>query len=572
MQLTRAIADVGERGRAALWRLSTLARVSVRTGMPATLRWPGARLLLRELPKGKPNPSLVFRYHARNDPHRIALVVPAGLDRAGAGRDDDRVLSFHALDELIDRAAHGLEARGVGRGSAAIVMVKNRPEFLVASSAIGRLGAASVSVSWRSTHAELEYVAKHSGARAILFDADVAAVVREVAPRLEGIRRDALVAVGGEAEGFTTFDELVADRRGPVELSPEAADDAALVMYTSGTTGKPKGAVRKFPREAFAAALAFIGETPMKVGDVHLAVCPLYHATAAGFVTLSFLLGSTVVLLREFRPEAFLEAVQRYRVTTTAVVPTMLHRVLELGERTIRGYDTSSLRAIFSGGAPLPAQLAIDTMNVLGDKLYNFYGATETGLVTLAGPSDLRASPGTIGRPIPGNDVRLFADDGRECRPGEVGELFTKSYWLVDGYHADPDATRASMRDGYFSVGDLAYRDDRGCFHIAGRKRDMIISGGVNVYPAEVEAAIEKHPAVAEAAVVGVPDREWGERVRAFVVRRAGASCDEAELAAHCRSLLASYKVPRDFVFLEALPRNPTGKVLKRELRETRIP
>jgi fatty-acyl-CoA synthase len=249
----------------------------------------------------------------------------------------------------------------------------------------------------------------------------------------------------------------------------------------------------------------------------------------------------------------------------------MLHRILELGPEVARRYDTSSLTAVFTGGAPLPAELAIRFMDRFGDKLFNFYGATETGLVTLASPADLRASPGTIGRALPGTEIRLVREDGREAAAGEVGELYVRSALLVEGYHADAEATRASMLEGFFSVGDLARRDERGLFHIEGRKRDMIISGGVNVYPAEVEAAIEAHPDVAEVAVVGAPDREWGERVRAFVVARSGASLEPDAIVVHCRARLAGPKVPRDVVLLDALPRNPTGKVLKRELRDMRI-
>jgi fatty-acyl-CoA synthase len=207
-------------------------------------------------------------------------------------------------------------------------------------------------------------------------------------------------------------------------------------------------------------------------------------------------------------------------------------------------------------------------MNAMGDKLYNFYGATETGLVTLAKPDDLRDSPGTIGRAVPGVEIRVVDEQGKPCADGQVGELYARSPMLVEGYHADPDATNASMLEGFFSVGDLVRRDARGCFHIEGRKRDMIISGGVNVYPAEVEEVLHAHPAVADAAVVGVGDREWGERVRAFVVMKPGAPHDDADLKAHCKGRLSGPKVPRVFVFLDALPRNPTGKVLKRELRE----
>jgi fatty-acyl-CoA synthase len=245
----------------------------------------------------------------------------------------------------------------------------------------------------------------------------------------------------------------------------------------------------------------------------------------------------------------------------------MLQRILDLPAEMRQHYDATSLRAVFTGGAPLPAPVGSDFMDAFGEILFNFYGATETGLVTLAKPADLRSAPGTIGCALPGNEIRLLSDDRRDVAPGEVGELFVKNKLLVAGYHADEEATRASMVDGFFSVGDLARIDRAGRYFIEGRKRDMIISGGVNVYPAEVESALERHPDVAEVAVVGVQDREWGERVRAFVVRRPGAHVDEAALKLFARERLSGAKVPRDFVFLDALPRNPTGKVLKRELR-----
>jgi fatty-acyl-CoA synthase len=575
MKLRDALLGARQKAEQSLWKARTVGRVALQTGMPASIRWSGARVLLRDLPRGKSGPSLLFRFHAENDPHRIAIIHPRSLlsprgeGRAEAAADpsarrEDRAYSFFELNDLMDRVGLALHRRGIGPGSSALVMLKNRPEFLILQPAIGRIGAGAVSVSWRSTARELEYVAAHSGAKVLFFDAEIAGVVREAAPLLAGIPRENMIAVGGDVDGFEGLEAFVAERG----VAPDHSDTAAVVMYTSGTTGKPKGAVRRFSRDAIASALSFIGETPMRVGDVHLAVCPLYHATAFGFISLSFLLAGTIVVLPEFRPELFLEAVQRYRVTTTAIVPTMLHRLLELGPARIRGYDTSSLRAIFSGGAPLQAPLAIDAMNVLGDKLYNFYGSTETGIVTIASPDDLRASPGTIGRAVPGGEIRLLNEAGRACEGDEIGELYARSSQLVDGYHNDDEATKRSMLDGFFSVGDLARRDRRGCYHIEGRKRDMVISGGVNVYPAEVEAALHDHPGVAEAAVVGVPDREWGERVRAFIVRRPGAVADEDDLRAHCRARLAGPKVPRDFVFLDTLPRNPTGKVLKRELAQ----
>ena len=211
-------------------------------------------------------------------------------------------------------------------------------------------------------------------------------------------------------------------------------------------------------------------------------------------------------------------------------------------------------------------------MDVFGDVLFNFFGATETGLVTLAKPADLRAAPGTIGKIVAGNEIRLLDDAGKEVKAGQVGELYVKNKFLVAGYHKDEGATQDSMKDGFFSVGDLARCDRDGRYFIEGRKRDMVISGGVNVYPAEVEGVLEQHPEIAEVAVVGVPDQEWGERVRAFVAKKTGSTLDEAALKLWTRERLAGPKVPRDFVFLESLPRNPTGKVLKRELRTYTVP
>ncbi len=543
---------VREEARAALLRARTVGRVSYEKALYKGLTPKGAWLLARESAKGRQTPSLVFRFHAANDPHRIALTY------------HDRNYSFFEMNDVMDRIAVALARRGLGPRSAVLIALKNRPELIQLEGGVGRAGASAVAVSWRSTVAELEYLANHSGAKMVIFDAEIAETARALRERLPHLG-DAFFAVRGAPEGFSTFEELISDAAGE---APDLSDEGAVVTYTSGTTGKPKGAVRRFPKDAITGAFSFLGETPLAPGDVHLAACPLYHATAFGFVAFSYIMGARVVLLDEFRPETFLDAVERYEVTTTALVPTMLYRLVELGEERLRQRKTSSIRAIFSGGAPLSAPLARAVLRSFGDTLYNFYGATETGVVTLAGPSDLRLSPGTIGRVIPGFSVRLLKEDGSLAKPGEVGELYARSPMLVEGYHADGGATEASMRDGYFSVGDLARIDARGCYHLEGRKRDMIITGGVNVYPAEVEAFLDLHPAVLESAVVGVPDAEWGERVRAFVVLRKGAQTAPEELVLYCRKGLASAKVPREVVLLDAMPRNPTGKVLKRELRD----
>ncbi len=533
-----------ERTRASL----NMART---TGLMWELNRRGLVALVRVQISGSQNPSQIYRIHAANTPDKPAIIGGA------------RSFTFAELDRRVDRLAHGLRARGFGRGQSVILMLHNSIELVEMSLAAARMGARAVAISWRSTSAELSYLANHSGASALLTDPELVPVVRG-AEISDALRRNVFVR-GPGVDGAVAVDSLYDARTTPFVAEAGSEDDAAVVIYTSGPTGRPKGAVRKFPKDTLPAAFRFIGSTPMRCDDVHLVTCPLYHSTAFGFLTLSHILGCTVVLMDEFKPRTFLELVARHRVTSTAVVPTMLHRVLALGDDELRGFDARSLRLVFAGGAPLPGPLAIEFMDRFGDILFNFYGATETGLVTLATPDDLRAAPGTIGRPLPGNDIRLLDDEGRPTTG--TGELFVKNNFLVAGYHNDEGATRDSMRDGYFSVGDLARRDHGGRYFIDGRKRDMIISGGTNVYPAEVEGVLEAHPELAEVAVVGVPDPEWGERVRAFVVRRPPSQIDEGTLKLWTKERLAGPKVPRDFVFLDALPRNPTGKVLKRDLR-----
>ncbi len=550
--LSDGVRGVSLRAREIALRAQIYARMVERSGLLRSLHPAGAASAVRTLLRGGKGPAALFRIHAANTPERIAFEF------------GDRTYTFAQTDDRVDRMAASFLRRGLGAGDSVLLALKNRPECLEIGAAMSRIGGAAVSVSWRSTPSELAYLVNHSGARAVFFESELAPTIEATRPSLSRVAPQHFYPVGGEVAGYTSLETLL---KAPSDTKREGAE-ATVIIYTSGTTGKPKGAVRKISTGQMVGFAAFIAETPMRTDDRHLAVCPLYHSTGLGFLGMSMLLGATTVIAREFDPEQFLATIERERITTTAIVPTMLHRLMALPESVLNRYNTRTLRMIICGGAQLAGPLALRTLDRFGPVLFNFYGSTETGLVTVATPYELRVSPGTIGHAVPGNEIALLDETGKDVKVGEVGELYVRNAMLVEGYHADAESTRSSMRDGFFSVGDLAMRDSHGLYHIVGRRRDMVISGGVNVYPAEIEAVIERHPSVAQVAVIGVPDPEWGERLRAFVVVRPGAERSAMALRAFCRETLSGAKVPREWVFLESLPSNPTGKVLKRELRE----
>lgn len=537
------------------------ARVFARVGRRSELAGgasPQATLLAAKLlGAGRAGMSTALRIRAVGDPRRPAFVWRG------------RSIDFATVDDRTDRLAAGLRRRGLGKRDAVALVLRNRPEFFEIEGAMARVGGSAVSVSWRSTAAELRYLLGHSGAKAVFFEHDLAPAVEEATRELPALKPERLIAVDGTVPGWARYDDLL----DAVKDTSHDEEDGAVVIYTSGTTGRPKGAVRRFGLGQVLGITAFMERVTFKRSDRHLCVCPLYHSTGLAFAGMTLMVGGCIVIEPEFEPLRFLRAIERERITTTAIVPTMLHRLMALDPVVLRGHSTRTLRVMLCGGAQLPGPLAARTLDAFGDVLYNFYGATETGLVTVATPDDLRAAPGTIGRALHGVSVRLLDASGAEVAPGGVGELYARSSMLVEGYHADDEATRSSMRDGHFSVGDLATVDAAGRYTICGRQRDMVISGGVNVYPAEVEGTIDAHPAVAQSAVIGVPDEEWGERLRAFVVLRGEGGPDDPralaqELRQWCRERSSGAKVPREWVFVGALPSNPTGKVLKRELKD----
>jgi acyl-CoA synthetase (AMP-forming)/AMP-acid ligase II len=335
------------------------------------------------------------------------------------------------------------------------------------------------------------------------------------------------------------------------------------VILTSGTTGAPKGAARKQP-DSIAPAAALFSKIPLRARQTTVIAAPLFHSWGFAHFTLGLALSSTLVLRRKFDPEETLRAVSQHRASTLAVVPVMLQRILELGPSTIARYDTRCLKVIAVSGSALPGELATRTMDTFGDVLYNLYGSTEVAWATIATPEDLRAAPGTAGRPPLGTIVKLLSADGHEAREGEGGRIFVANEMTFDGYTGGGGK---EIVEGLMSTGDVGHFDEHGRLFVDGRDDEMIVSGGENVFPREVEDLLAEHEDIEEAAVVGVADEKFGQRLKAFVVARNGTHLSEDAVKDYVKANLARFKVPREVVFLSELPRNATGKVLKRELK-----
>jgi fatty-acyl-CoA synthase len=489
--------------------------------------------------------------HAVADPLRPAIV-------SGELR-----LSYGELDARVNRLTHAFGSLGVGPGERVGMFLRNGHEFMEVQLALSALGGIGVQIGSRLKADEVGYILGNAGVRALFFDHELVAVVEATLAR-GGLTRQSAISTR-PVPGFVDYETFLTRGRADVPRAVDGTSWGGNMIYTSGTTGRGKGARRDFRNISWAPIFSMLRLLPIRRDERHLVVCPLYHSLAAMFTIPVVVLGGCLVIHERYEPAEVLRTIERERINSMLVVPTMLQRLVALSDEEFFRHDTGSLRWIISGAAPLPTEVARRVEDRLGPILYNLYGATETGLVTLACPGEHTARPGTIGRALGGASIRLLGADGRKVADGEVGELYVRSGMLMDAYHGDEASTRAAMRDGYLSVGDLARRDTDGYYYLADRKIDMVISGGVNIYPWEIEQRLHEHPAIAEAAVIGVPDPEWGESLVAWVVPRGVPPSAEA-LGAFVVERLADYKRPRQVMFVDALPRTPTGKVLKREL------
>ena len=489
---------------------------------------------------------------AARQPHRPALI------------EDERSLTWEQFFRMRNRLAHALAALGIGAGQHAIVYAHNALENLVVGAALRALGAIGVPMNHRLTAEEVAYILDNADATAVF----VGEAFLPMAERVRGAARvKHWITLGAERRPWAeALDDLLA--RGHEAPPPAPPAMGGSMVYTAGTTGKPKGALRRVtdPKAILPRLAALDCLDP---AQVHLVAGPLYHSAPGGFALYAQMVGGTVVVMRKFDPEEALRLVERHRCTTTFMAPTLLKRIVDLPAEVRARYDVSSMRSLVIAAAPCPMRVKEQALAMFGPVLYEFYGSTELGVNTVLRPEDVLRKPGSCGRAAPGVELAILDDAGRPAAPGTPGELFVRRYdGVFDEYYRNPAATAQTSRGEWMSVGDVAWVDAEGFVYICDRKRDMIISGGVNIYPAEIEDALHRHPAVEDAAVFGVPDPDWGERVHAAVQLRAGRGVTPGELLEFCRAHLADYKTPREVSFHEAFPRDTAGKLVKRLLRE----
>jgi acyl-CoA synthetase (AMP-forming)/AMP-acid ligase II len=506
--------------------------------------------LAQALLRWGPTPAAGYTVAATRYPDEPAIVDELGT------------LTFEEVDQRTNALAHALSDDGLGEGDSVGLMARNHRGFVDALVACSKLGCDVLFLNTAFSGPQLTDVAKREKPRALIYDQEFAEVLEDA-----GYRRKRYIAWHDDADAEKPADptlEALIERGDPADVVPPSAPGRATIL-TSGTTGTPKGASRSQPKNLDPVA-ALLSVIPLKARENTMIAAPMFHSWGFAHFTLALALNSTLVMRRKFDPEATLSLCAQHECTALVVVPVMLQRILELPDQTLTRYDLSNLRVVPVSGSALPAAISERWMDLFGENLYNLYGSTEVAWATIATPKDLRKAPGTAGRPPRGTVMRLYDDEDREIGgAGVTGRIFVGNDVQFEGY------TGGGGKDeigGLLSSGDVGHLDDDGRLFIDGRDDDMIVSGGENVFPGEVEDLLAAHEAVSEVAVFGVDDEKFGQRLKAVVVVRDGRELSEDEVRAYVKTNLAAYKVPRDVEFMDELPRTSTGKVLKRELRD----
>jgi fatty-acyl-CoA synthase len=535
-----------------------VARTLLATGMFKFERPDRALRSLGTLRRWGSNAAAAYTISAIRAPERVAIV------------DERGTLTFAEIERRTNALAHELAAAGVKPQEAVAIMCRNHRGFVEATIACAKLGAGQLYLNTAFAGPQIADVLRREAPTALIYDEEFADLVSEGS---EGMRRfvawcETPAGSNGAGEsaasaGQARLEDLIA-RGDPSALQPPQ-EHGRVVILTSGTTGTPKGAKRKQP-DSMEPLAAMLSKIPLRARETTVIAAPMFHSWGYGHFTLAMPLASTLVLPRRFDPQDTLRLISQHRASALAVVPVMLQRMLELPLETIERYDLSSLRIIAASGSALPGELATRVMDTFGEVLYNLYGSTEVAWATIATPQDLRAAPGTAGRPPLGTVVKLLDADGCEVGPGERGRIFAANEMVFEGYTGG--GGKEIVR-GLMSTGDMGHFDAAGRLFVDGRDDEMIVSGGENVFPREVEDLLANHDQIEEAAVIGVDDETFGQRLKAFVVAREDTNLSEEAVKEYVKRNLARFKVPRDVVFVQELPRNATGKVLKRELSAT---
>ena len=493
-------------------------------------------------------------------------VTPAAGYEASAARYPDEVavidelgqLTFREIQQRTNSLAHALADDGVNEGDNVAIMARNHRGFVETVVACSKLGAHALFLNTSFSGPQLTDVADREKPKAIVYDEEFAEVLADA-----GHRRKRYIS-WSEPEGETkdpTLEELI-ERGDPSNVVPPKESGKAIIL-TSGTTGTPKGASRSQPKSLDPVA-ALLDRIPLKAREKTMIAAPLFHAWGFAHFTLGMGLSSTIVLKRKFDEEATLSLTAQHGCTALVVVPVMLQRILELDDEVLDRYDLSHVKAVPVSGSALPGGLSERWMDHFGDNLYNLYGSTEVAWATIATPKDLREAPGTAGKPPRGTIVKLYDDEGQPVEDGETGRIFVGNDLQFEGYTGGGNK---DVIDGLMSSGDVGHFDDAGRLFVDGRDDDMIVSGGENVFPQEVEDLLSDHESIKEAAVFGVDDEKFGQRLKAVVVTKGSKKLSADDVKKYVKANLAGYKVPRDVDFVDELPRTSTGKVLKRELK-----
>jgi acyl-CoA synthetase (AMP-forming)/AMP-acid ligase II len=493
-----------------------------------------------------PSPALGSAANEITAPDRTAIIDEAGT------------LTWGETHRRSNALARALRDQGVGVGDGVAIMCRNHRYFIEATMACAKVGAVALYLNTAFAGPQLTDVLERESPAALIYDQEFTELLSGAA---KGPRR---FVAWKERDGTdqTTLEQLISGSD-TEDLEPPP-DHGRYIILTSGTTGTPKGAQRSQP-EGLTALAALLSKIPRRHHETAMIAAPLFHSWGFLHFILSLPTAATMVLRPKFDPEDTLRATAEHRARVLVVVPVMMQRILALPEEVKRRYDLSALEVTAASGSALAGELATNWMDQFGDNLYNLYGSTEVAWATVATPEDMRAAPGTAGRPPRGTVVRIVDENGEDVSRGETGRIFIGNRMVFEGYTGGGD--KEHLGD-LLSSGDIGHFDEEGRLFIDGRDDEMIVSGGENVFPREVEDLLADHQGVVEAAAIGVEDQEFGQRLRAFVVKEDGANVSEEELKSHVKANLARYKVPREIVFVDELPRNATGKVLKRELAE----